>query len=109
MPDRPSSNGQVERYNRVLLQLILCYIFGDQNTWDEYLQQLAGILANMMMFGREVSQPFDLMMGTSINHPYYENAGKYVQDLRQNLERIHAVVRQNLQLSQARQKQVYDL
>ena len=90
-PYRPSSNGQVERYNRVLLQLIQCFIHGDQNTRDEYLQHLAGairsavnrqtgFLANMMMFGREVSQPINLMMGTSANRPHYDNAGKYVQD-----------------------------
>lgn len=41
-PYHPASNGQVERYNRTLLQALRCYIKNKQDTWDEYLQQLAG-------------------------------------------------------------------
>ena len=36
-PYRPSANGQVERYNRVLLAMIRCYIDGRQKSWDEHL------------------------------------------------------------------------
>ena len=46
-PYRPCSNGQVERYNCLLLQLIRCYISTRQNTWDEDLQLLAGALRAM--------------------------------------------------------------
>ena len=36
-PYHPKSNGQVERYNRVVLQAIRCYLQGSQNLWDENL------------------------------------------------------------------------
>ena len=46
-PYRPCSNGQVERYNCLLLQLIRCYISTMQRTWDEDLQLLAGAIRAM--------------------------------------------------------------
>ena len=74
-PYQPSSNGQVKRYNRLLLQLSRCYISTRQGTWDEDLQLLAGAIramknrstgysANMMMLLMEVTQPVDILMGT---------------------------------------------
>lgn len=68
-PYRPCSNGQVERYNRTLLQLIRCHLKGK---WDEDLPILTGALRslpnrstgltpNLMMLGREVRQPMDLV------------------------------------------------
>ena len=73
-PYRPRSNGQVERYNRTILQLIRCFLRGNQQMWDEHLQQLAGAIRstinrnigftpNLMMLGREVMLPIDLMIG----------------------------------------------
>ena len=46
-PYRPCSNGQVERYNQLLLQLICCYISTRQAPWDEDLQLLAGAIRGM--------------------------------------------------------------
>ena len=36
-PYRPCSNGQVERYNRTVLQLIRCFLKRNQQNWDEPL------------------------------------------------------------------------
>ncbi|MCW4335780.1 MAG: RNase H-like domain-containing protein [Candidatus Thiodiazotropha endolucinida] len=71
-PYRPSSNGQVERYNRTLMDAVRCFIGKKQDQWDRHLQQLAGALrasvnrqtgftANKLMFGREVNMPAHLM------------------------------------------------
>ncbi|VDI07415.1 Hypothetical predicted protein [Mytilus galloprovincialis] len=40
----PASNGQVERYNRIITQLIRCFLKKTQNRWDIHLQQLAGAI-----------------------------------------------------------------
>lgn len=67
-PYRPSANGQVERYNRTLLNVVRCYIKDSQDQWDLHLQQIAGVLrssvnrstgytANKLMLGREVNTP----------------------------------------------------
>ena len=41
-PYRPCSNGQVECYNCLLLQIVRCYLHAKDKTWDQDLQLLAG-------------------------------------------------------------------
>ena len=36
-PYRPSANGQVERMNRTILQILRCFIQGQQEDWDLHL------------------------------------------------------------------------
>ena len=36
-PSRPSANGQVERMNRTILQILRCFIRGRQEDWDLHL------------------------------------------------------------------------
>ena len=107
-PYRPSSNGQVEWYNRLLLQLIHCYCHSKQKTWDQDLQILAGAIrsmehratgysANMMMLGIEVFQPIDILMRTAGEHFRDENPAGYVKHLRQVLRDVHNLASQKLQ------------
>jgi transposase InsO family protein len=118
-PYHPASNGQVERYNRTLLQALRCYIENKQDTWDEYLQQIAGAIRacknrqtgftpNEMMMGRDVLQPINLFLGTSDNGED-KDINTYVKDLKSKLESIHREARENLKTSQNRQKRDYDL
>ncbi|CAC5415384.1 unnamed protein product [Mytilus coruscus] len=68
----PASNGQVERYNRTLAQMIRCFTKKRQDSWDVHLQQLTGAIRatenrqtgftpNFMVFGKENMQPIDLV------------------------------------------------
>lgn len=43
-PCRPSVSGQVERYNRTLIEAVLYYIDGCPKRWDQYLDPFAGDL-----------------------------------------------------------------
>ena len=72
-PNRPSANGQVQGYNRTLINAVRCYIKDSQDQWDRHLQQIAGALrssvnrntgfmANRLMLGREVNIPAYLML-----------------------------------------------
>ncbi|GFN91567.1 Pol polyprotein [Plakobranchus ocellatus] len=69
-PYHPSSNGQVERYNRTLLNAVRCYLQGRQDRWDECVPFIAaalrvnrntGFTPNRFVLGREVTTPLELM------------------------------------------------
>ena len=117
-PYRPSANGQVERSNRTILQLLRSYS-KNHHQWDECLQQLAsairstvhrqtGATPNKIMLGREVEGPLDLMIGGQ-ESKFVEGEGSYVKKLTATLETTHALARSNLKNSQRRQKRDYDL
>lgn len=70
-PYRPSGNGQVERYNRTLMDAVRCYVDNQVKSWDKHLGILAGALRsavnrhtgytpNRLMLGREVNSPATL-------------------------------------------------
>ena len=119
-PYRPSANGQMERYNRTLLQVIRCYIRAKQKTWDQDLEELAAAIrcmknrqtqftANMMMLGREVRRPIDLMLGVEYTNMQQNNPAEWVQKLRDTLKQVHEVAHTNLKGSLHQQKWDYDL
>ena len=65
----------MEVYNKVILQFVRCFAEGKKDRWDEFLPMLSmalhssvhrqtGYSSNMLMLGREVLQPLDLMLGT---------------------------------------------
>ena len=116
-PYRPCSNGQVERYNRTLLQLIRCHL-KENNRWDEDLALLTsairsvpnrqtGFTPNMMMLGREVRHPADLLYPS--DSPEESHPSEFVQKLRERFLSAHALVRERLQGTQQRQKDYYDI
>ena len=116
---RPCSNGQVERYNRTLLQLIRCFLQGDDQTWDDHLPQLAGAIRsivnrntgftpNLMMLGREVILPVNIMIGIT-GEGKNKTPAEYVLKLRTILNKVHTLAREILVSTQMRQKKDYDL
>ncbi len=119
-PYRPRSNGQVERYNRVLLPMIRSYLRGGQSGWDEHLQLLAmairatvnrstGFTANMLMLGEEVRTPIDIMLGVADANRQGKEPAAFVLWLRRILGEVHQEARELLEASQRRQKRAYDL
>ena len=119
-PYRPCANGQIERYNRTILQSIRCYINNVrfQRHWDRHLQLIAGAIratvnrqtgftANKMMLGREIIQPVDIMMGVG-EHQDPQDPCDYVEELEDVLRKVHVIARENLHEAQMRQKRAYD-
>jgi hypothetical protein len=108
----------IERYNRTILNLvsILMEPYKNQRDWDTQLpyvgyayrsavQESTGETPNMLMMGREVATPLDLLV-KSINDD--EETTDYAQELREKLRSAHERARKTLQVSTRRQKKQYD-
>jgi len=119
-PYHPASNGQIERYNSLILQTIRCFLKKQQNKWDDQIQLLTGAIratpnrqtgfsANLLMFGREVTHPLDLTLGLQTVNQQEKEIVEYVQDLVLSLALVHDIARDNLKTSQTTQKKYYDL
>jgi hypothetical protein len=117
-PYRPSANGQVERYNRTLMDAVRCFIGKSQDQWDLYLQQIAGALrssvnrntgftANKLMLGREVTTPAQLMFPQAGKS--YQNVEGYVASLADRMQKAHEVARGKLNTASKQMKRQYDL
>ena len=96
---RPSANGQVKRFNRTLMDAVRCFV-SRNSSWDEHLAQLSGALRasghtpNMLMLGREVNLPADLMFPTDQKPVEQQTIHQYVQRLIDSLEVAHRTARQ---------------
>ena len=117
-PYRASSNGQVERYNRTLMDAVRCFIRDSQDQWDLHLQQIAGALrssvnrrtgytANKMMLGREVNTPAYLMFPLPAEE--HEDIDQFVAKLTRNIQTAHNAARTQLKTTLKRMKRDYDL
>ncbi|XP_056022167.1 uncharacterized protein LOC130055032 [Ostrea edulis] len=115
---RPSANGQVERFNRTLMDAVRCFASRTPTDWDECLPQLAsairssvnratGYTPNMLMLGREVNTPVDLIFpGPQQEDTDYD---RYVSDVITQIQETHKLAREKLKTNQAIAKRDYDL
>ena len=88
-----------------------------QKDWDQYLpyvgfayrasvQASTGESPNMMMLGREVNLPVDLVLGAVPHEKELDT--EYADDLRERIRTIHERARYALEMSARRQKKNYD-
>ena len=119
-PYHPSANGQVERYNRTLMNAVRCYINGRQDRWDECLPQIAsalrasvnrstGFTPNRLMLGREVNTPLNLMYPQGATNSPGGTCDDYVTKLEADIQQAHTQARETLKVSQKRMKKDYDI
>ena len=118
-PYRPSSNGQVERHNQMVLSFIRCYLADKVTMWDEHLSALGmsiratvnrstGFTPNMLFLGREVCLPEEIMFGLSTVNAQRQIPSLYISDLIEKLRVTFLAARKNLRMAQCRQKRAYD-
>ncbi|XP_022110685.1 uncharacterized protein LOC110990141 [Acanthaster planci] len=94
-PYNPKSDGMIERFNRTLLTMVSVMIepHKHQRDWDTKLpfatfayratpQESTGESRNMLMLGREVSLPIDLMTGAPIEDDHGSRANKEMMEKR---------------------------
>ena len=119
-PRNPKCNGQSERLNRTLLSMIKAFLRDDQTDWDLHLGCLAaayratphastGFTPNLLMLGREVRLPTELMYGGNKgNRAEISTYGEYVDWLQDRMHRAHGIARKHLGTAAKRQKEIYD-
>ena len=120
-PGNPRCNGQTERFNRTMVQMIKAYLKGQEDEWDRNLGCLAaayratvhestGLTPNLLVLGREVRLPAEVMFGkrAMTSETDIVNYGQYVTDLRGHLQHGHTVARKHLAAATKRQKDGYD-
>lgn len=115
-PLHPQSDGMVERFNRTLEEY-LKKVVKDQKNWDKYIpifllayrtatHKSTGFSPCEMIFGRNVAIPAEILFGIRTN---VSSATDYGAFLRNSLEQIHEVARDNLNHNADRMKTSYDI
>ena len=101
----PASDGQVERLNRTLIDMLSKYVGQNQRSWDDHLPLVliayrssvhdnTSMSPAMMTYGRELDLPADLIYGSPESSSW--QTGKppeYVTNLIDRMEKIHQLAR----------------
>ena len=117
----PASDGQVERLNQTLIEVLSKYAEMNHRRWDDHLPLVllaynssvhdsTSLSPAMMTYARELDLPADLFFEDP------EHASKqasppseYVQNLAEQMEKVHKLARDNLAKCNDAQRRRYDL
>ena len=118
-PYFPQSDGLVERYNATLEAMLAKCVADHQRDWDQYLQlamwayrsaqhQTTGQSPSMMMTGKEMTSPIDLVMGRPKEDVGAQGETTFAFQLREKLAEVHRLARDCISGSQEKQEQYYN-
>ena len=116
-PLHPQSDGQVERFNRTLVEMLRGKIKEDQKDWDLQLpacmmayrgavHESTGVSPNLLMLGRELEVPLDVI--TEAPPDASPLKIDYAQAVQKRLASAHDLARRPLNKAAMRQKRNYD-
>lgn len=103
-PYNPQHNGQVERFNHTLVNMLSMFVNRFQTDWDQYINacqfayrsainSTTGYSPFYLVYGREPRFPMDIMLQ---RREYYENNDDYISKLLQRINIAHDIARANL-------------
>jgi hypothetical protein len=109
----PQTDGQTERTNRTLQEVLRSYVYDDQDTWDDHVwhaevalntspQVSTGEAPHTLLFGSPMNIPI-----TMLNHEV--SRAPVVNETVKSQEKRIALVRQHLIKSQEKQKKYADM
>ena len=114
-------DGQVERQNRTLGNMLRALSKNEKNDWRKHLAKLAfacnstvnkstGFSPHFLMFGREAKLPIDLVfqevgLQTRVEGQSHE---KFVQEWEESMKKAYEIARENIRKSAGYNKKYYD-
>ena len=118
VPYNPKSDGQVERLNKTIGEMLSAYVQSNQLDWDDHLpfvmmayrasiQESTGFSPNKLMFGRENNSPLCTLLEPSEDQ-HFLTVENYLQQLDLVLSLSFDFVRKHLKIAHERQKTYYD-
>lgn len=120
-PYHPQTDGLVERFNQTLKSMLRKYVSDTGKDWDKWLpfllfayrevpQASTGFSPFELLYAHQVRGPLDVLREgwEATDKPGKKNILSYVLKMREHLQKTTALARENLQHSQARQKEWYD-
>jgi len=115
------ANGQVERINHVLADMLSMYVSSDQRDWDVMLpyvvfsyntsvQESTGFTPFYLLYGREARIPLDLALGVSADGLLPEEEASLPHDKRlvRTLQKARQTVNLRMEHVKMKQKERYD-
>ena len=116
----PQSDGMVERYNRTLENQLAAFVQDHQKDWDLHLPLLlmsyrsavhetTKFTPAMLMFGRELRVPLDLLLGQPQADLEKQSYLEYTERLRASIATVHDFARDHQQAGSQRMKGRYDI
>ena len=117
----PASDGQVERMNRTLIDMLSKYVGQNQRSWDDHLplvllayrssvHESTSLSPAVMTLGRELDLPADLVFGRPEGESSQaDTPPSYVTKLIDRTEKVHQVARDKLMEAHDRHKRAYDI
>ena len=110
----------VERYNRTIEAQLATFDQDHQRDWDRHLPLLlmsyrsavhetTKFTPAMLMFGRELRVPLDLLIGRPQEEPEDRGYPEYVERLTESVQTVHNFARVHQQESSLRMKRRYNM
>ena len=114
----PQSNGQVERINHNLADMLSMFVSADHSDWDELLpfitfayntsrQETTGRTPFYLLHGREAVLPIDASLGIRMD-PQTDGHVDYATQMLSNLQRAREEVKLRCSAFQAREKAYFN-
>ena len=109
-PYHPQTNGQAERFNRVLADSLALFVKKNQKDWDRYVPYVQFAYNSARSESTQFS-PFYLMHGREPRLPIdvaYDLPKNFIEDFDTRFTEARGLVKQNLMEARWKQKQQYD-